>query len=132
MAHSRVAAGPGECSWPLIPIRPSRCFSPPWTSRRASAPAFSTRRVRGMRGFGTVFKAFDDKLHRMVAIKVLAAALAASGTACKRFIREAQAAAAVKNDHIVAIHNVEDEHQPPYLVMELIDGVSLQDRLNKK
>jgi len=88
--------------------------------------------IIGKGGFGTVFKAFDEKLHRVVAVKVLAPAIAASGTARKRFIREAQAAAAVKNDHIVAIYNVEDKANPPYLVMELIDGISLEDRLKSE
>jgi serine/threonine protein kinase len=88
--------------------------------------------VIGQGGFGTVLRAFDEKLHRVVAIKVLAPALATNGTACRRFVREAQAAAAIKNDHVIAIHNVEDEHQPPYLVMELIDGISLQERLDRQ
>jgi serine/threonine protein kinase len=87
--------------------------------------------VVGQGGMGTVLKAFDEKLHRTVAIKVLEPALAANRTACKRFVREARAAAAVKNDHVIAIHNVEDEQQPPYLVMELIDGMSLQERLDR-
>ena len=87
--------------------------------------------ILGNGGFGRVFKAFDTKLQRMVAIKVLAPELAANGSARKRFIREAQAAAAIKNEHVVAIYNVEDEHQPPYIVMEIIDGISLQDRVDQ-
>src|SRR5262249_14263099 len=55
-------------------------------------------------GMGIVLRAFDETLHRVVAIKVLAAQLASSGTARKRFTREAQAAAAVSHDHIVTIH----------------------------
>ncbi len=88
--------------------------------------------VLGKGGFGTVLRAFDEKLHRAVAIKVLAPALAASGSARRRFIREARTAAAVKNEHVVAIHGVQDEAEPPYLVMELIDGISLQDKLDRK
>jgi formylglycine-generating enzyme required for sulfatase activity len=85
----------------------------------------------GQGGFGLVFKAFDEKLQRIVAIKVLAPELAVSATARKRFVREARAAAAVRDDHVVAIHEVNDEHSPPYLVMEFIAGVSLQDRLDR-
>jgi serine/threonine protein kinase len=85
----------------------------------------------GQGGFGLVFKAFDEKLQRVVAIKVLAPALAASATARKRFVREAQAAAAIRNEHVVAIYQVNDEHSPPYLVMEFIAGLSLQDRLDR-
>ena len=92
---------------------------------------YEVLQVVGQGGFGTVLKAFDEKLHRMVAIKVLAAAYSASGAARKRFIREARAAAAVKNEHVVGIYDVKDEAQPPYLVMELIEGVALQDKLDK-
>ncbi|MBI2808950.1 MAG: DUF1080 domain-containing protein [Planctomycetes bacterium] len=88
--------------------------------------------VVGKGGFGTVLKAFDEKLHRVVAIKVLSPAYAAVGSARSRFIREARTAAAVKNEHVVAIYSVQDEAQPPYLVMELIDGISLQDKLDKQ
>jgi hypothetical protein len=92
---------------------------------------YEVQEVIGKGGFGIVLKAFDEKLHRVVAIKVLSPAYAAIGSARKRFIREARAAAAVKNEHVVAIYNVQDEEQPPYLVMELIDGISLQDKLDK-
>lgn len=93
---------------------------------------YEVQQVLGRGGFGIVLKAFDEKLHRVVAIKVLSPAYAASGAAGKRFIREARAAAAVKNEHVVAIYNVQDEAHPPYLVMELIDGISLQDKLDRK
>jgi hypothetical protein len=87
--------------------------------------------VIGKGGFGVVLKGFDENLRRVVAIKVLAPAYANSAAARKRFIREARAAAAVKNEHVVAIHDVQADEQPPYLVMELIDGISLQDKLDK-
>ncbi len=94
---------------------------------------YEVQQVIGQGGFGIVLKAFDEKLHRVVAIKVLSPAYAAHGAARKRFIREARAAAAIKNEHVVAIHNVQqDEAEPPYLVMELIDGISLQDKLDRK
>jgi serine/threonine protein kinase/Leucine-rich repeat (LRR) protein len=87
--------------------------------------------VVGRGGMGVVLKAFDEKLRRVVAIKVMAPELAASGEARKRFTREAQAAAAVNHEHVVAIHAVEESHQPPYLVMQFIDGISLQNKLNR-
>ena len=85
----------------------------------------------GVGGFGTVFRAFDDRLHRVVAIKVLSPAYAANGSARQRFIREARTAAAVKNEHVVGIYDVEEDAQPPYLAMEMIDGISLQEKLDK-
>lgn len=88
--------------------------------------------VLGQGGFGTVFKALDEKLHRVVAIKVLAPELAASGTARQRFTREAKSAAAVVHEHVVTIHAVEDDARPPYFVMQLVDGHSLQDKLDRQ
>jgi uncharacterized protein (TIGR03067 family) len=88
--------------------------------------------VIGKGGFGTVLKAFDDKLHRVVAIKVLSPAYADNGSARKRFIREARTAAAVKNEHVVGIYDVDEKAQPPYLAMEMIEGISLQDKIDKQ
>jgi hypothetical protein len=65
-----------------------------------------------------------------VAIKVLAAPLAASGTARQRFVREARAAA-VSHDNVIAIYAVEDAGPRPYLVMQFIDGPTLQAKLER-
>ena len=88
--------------------------------------------VVGSGGFGVVLKAQDEKLQRIVAIKTLAESLAASATARKRFVREAQAAAAVRHDNVVGIYAVEEEGPVPYLVMELVDGISLAEKLQQE
>ncbi|HEX5446805.1 MAG TPA: serine/threonine-protein kinase, partial [Pirellulales bacterium] len=88
--------------------------------------------VIGSGGFGVVLKAFDATLNRYVAVKVLAPHLAASGAARRRFAREAQAAAAVVHDHVVAIHAVAENDGLPYLVMPYIAGCSLQERLDRQ
>jgi tRNA A-37 threonylcarbamoyl transferase component Bud32/WD40 repeat protein len=88
--------------------------------------------VVGTGGMGVVVKAFDPKLHRVVAIKLVAPHLAASASARRRFEREARAVAAVRDEHVVAIHQVEMAGSLPYLVMEFIGGVSLQDRLEQR
>jgi tRNA A-37 threonylcarbamoyl transferase component Bud32/Leucine-rich repeat (LRR) protein len=87
--------------------------------------------VVGKGGTGVVLRARDTKLLRVVAVKVLAAPLAASGTARQRFAREARAAAAVRDDHVVAIHAVRDDAPAPYLVMEFIDGSNLEALLRQ-
>jgi len=87
--------------------------------------------VIGRGGMGIVLKAFDKKLQRVVAVKVLAPHLAAGDLARQRFVREARAAAAVRHDNVVGIHAVEDAGRIPYLVMEFIDGLSLEDRLRE-
>jgi formylglycine-generating enzyme required for sulfatase activity/serine/threonine protein kinase len=89
-------------------------------------------KVIGRGGFGAVLQAFDEKLQRVVAIKVLSPQLAASATARRRFTREARAAAAVTHENVVTIHAVEDEHNPPYLVMQCIDGPSLQEKIDRQ
>jgi WD40 repeat protein len=88
--------------------------------------------VLGHGGMGVVLKAFDEKLRRVVAIKVMAPQLATSATARLRFTREAQAAAAVRDEHVVNIHAVDEANGLPYLVMEYVSGISLQERLDRK
>lgn len=91
---------------------------------------YEIRQVLGKGGFGTVLKAFDEKLCRLVAIKVLGAQLAGNPTARKRFVREARAAAAVRDEHVVKVYDVE-ERPRPYLVMEYVDGPTLQDLVDR-
>jgi hypothetical protein len=86
--------------------------------------------VLGRGGMGLVLRAFDPALHRPVAIKVLAAAYAANGTARQRFAREARAAAAVVHDHVVPVHAVDADAPRPYLVMTFVPGRSLQERID--
>jgi len=86
--------------------------------------------VIGRGGMGIVVRAFDEKLHRVVAIKMLTPALAGNGTARQRFVREAVAAAAVTHENVIAIHAVEDAGPVPYIVMQCVDGKTLQDKLD--
>lgn len=85
--------------------------------------------VAGHGGMGIVFKAHDTELNRIVALKVLAPERAANAEARKRFLREAQAAAAISHPHIVTIHAVHGNGPLPYLVMEYVDGVSLTEKI---
>jgi hypothetical protein len=87
--------------------------------------------VIGRGGMGIVLRAFDEKLLRVVAIKVMAQQLATNATARKRFHREAQAAAAVSHDHVVTIHAVEETTGLPYIAMQYVAGLSLQQRLDR-
>jgi serine/threonine protein kinase len=87
--------------------------------------------VVGRGGMGVVYEALDPSLNRVIAVKVLAPEWSANGTARQRFLREARAAAAVAHDNVVTIHAVEGEGDPPYLVMEYVSGVSLQERIDR-
>jgi hypothetical protein len=86
--------------------------------------------VLGQGGFGIVFRAFDVRLHRQVAIKLLGTSVG-QAAARRRFLREARAAAAVRNDHVAAVYAVE-ERPAPYLVMEYVDGPTLQQRIDRE
>jgi serine/threonine protein kinase/Leucine-rich repeat (LRR) protein len=89
---------------------------------------YDVQEVLGGGGFGFVVKAFDLKLHRLVAIKLMSPVLAATSEPGKRFVREARATAAVRHENVIAIYAVED--QPiPYLVMEYIAGRTLQQKV---
>lgn len=111
--------------------------------------------VVGWGGMGVVLKAYDPGLHRVVAVKVLASHLAHHAVARKRFIREAQAAAAVCHDNVVTIHAIDEakfvvpplggqngkENIPPEggttnalpkIVMQFVAGGSLQERIDQE
>src|SRR4051794_12387900 len=91
---------------------------------------FEVLELLGKGGFGIVLKARDDKLQRLVAIKVLGPQLVRSANARSRFLREARAAAAVNSKFVVSTYGVYE--QPiPYLVMEYVAGKTLQDRLDR-
>lgn len=86
--------------------------------------------VLGKGGFGIVFRAFDDKLQRVVAVKMMAPSLATTSPARKRFLREARSSAAVRHENVVQVYAVEE--QPlPHLVMEFVPGETLQQRLDR-
>jgi serine/threonine protein kinase len=92
---------------------------------------FDVMRVLGRGGMGLVLEAFDSKLQRNVALKVLDPALADDEVARQRFCREARAAASITHENVVAVHQVEKsvDGQLPYLVMQLVPGESLEQRL---
>ncbi len=91
---------------------------------------YEVLQVLGQGGFGIVFRAFDEMLQRVVALKVMAPLLAATSPARKRFLREARSSAQVRHDNVVQVYEVAE--QPlPYLAMEFIPGETLQQRLDR-
>src|SRR5437868_8783625 len=80
---------------------------------------------------GLVFLAEDPQLKRPVALKAMLPTLASSESARKRFIREAQAAAAIDHDHIVHIYQVGEDRGVPFLAMQFLKGEALDERLKR-
>ena len=83
----------------------------------------------GRGGMGVVYKAKDTKLKRTVALKFLPAELTQDKEAKKRFVQEAQAAAALNHPHICIIHEVDESDDQTFIAMEFIEGQSLKDKL---
>src|SRR5690242_7351728 len=85
----------------------------------------------GAGGMGEVFRARDLKLGREVAIKVLPEAFAADPDRLARFQREAQVLAALNHPHIAAIYGLEETDGTKALVLELVEGETLADRISR-
>ncbi|MGH9366919.1 MAG: protein kinase domain-containing protein [Thermoanaerobaculia bacterium] len=85
----------------------------------------------GAGGMGEVYKARDTRLGREIAVKVLPPELTTSDQARQRFEREARTISQLSHPHICALYDVGNEDGIEYLVMELLEGQTLSDRLAK-
>ncbi len=108
---------------PLHPTPCNKCGHP------VIAPTmlriFEVREVVASGGMGTVYRAFDTKLERMVAIKMLKKEMAQDQQVLESFYREARATAALNHTNIIHIYSFDEYERAPYLVMELADHGSL-------
>src|ERR1041384_3714253 len=94
---------------------------------------YRLERLVGQGGMGSVWKGRHTTLNRAVAIKFIHPHLASSADALQRFENEAKAAAKIKSRHAVLVfdHGVTGAGQP-YIVMEFLDGESLEQRLRRQ
>jgi tetratricopeptide (TPR) repeat protein len=84
----------------------------------------------GRGGMGEVFRAFDTRLQRPVAVKVMRETSGEVGLAVTRFLREARAASALNHPNIVIVHDIgETDEGRHYIVQEYIDGRTLRDQI---
>jgi WD40 repeat protein/tRNA A-37 threonylcarbamoyl transferase component Bud32 len=84
----------------------------------------------GRGAFGTVYKARDPKLDRIVAIKIPRSGGLASAEDLDRFLREARSAARLRHPGIVPVHEVGQEDGLPYLVSDFVQGITLGEHLS--
>lgn len=85
----------------------------------------------GEGGMGVVFRAHDSKLHREVAIKILPEEMSGDPERAARFAREARMLASLQHANIASVYGYEEADGVRFLVMELIDGEDLHDRLSR-
>ena len=90
---------------------------------------YRIERQIGQGGMGAVFLAEDTKLDRQVALKVLPGKMGSDPDRLERFQREAKAVAALNHPHIVTIYSVEEDGGTHFLIMELVEGDSLDRQL---
>jgi eukaryotic-like serine/threonine-protein kinase len=92
---------------------------------------FRVTREIGRGGMAIVYEAENVDIKKRVAVKVLAAELTGSKVITERFIREARAAAAVRSPYICDVYDVGTYQGRPFLIMELLEGESLYDRMSR-
>ncbi|MBZ0314876.1 MAG: protein kinase [Anaerolineae bacterium] len=91
---------------------------------------YELRELLGAGGMGAVYRAHQKNLKRWVAVKVLPATLAGQTLYLERFNREAQTAASLEHQHIVPVYDYGLQRGTSYVVMRLLTGGTLADRLN--
>lgn len=92
---------------------------------------YEVLKILGKGGMGLVLRAFASDLAREVAIKIQAPNAKLAPALRSRFIREARAAATIKHPNVVTVYDFNETHVPPFLVMELVEGSNLAERISE-
>src|SRR5580658_4713708 len=90
---------------------------------------YTIQSLLGSGGMGEVYRAWDSRLNRVVAIKILPASYSADADRMQRFTQEARSAAALNHPNILSIFDIGEERGSPYIVSELLEGQTLRERI---
>src|SRR5919205_1936051 len=83
----------------------------------------------GAGGMGAVYKAYDEKLQRVVALKLLPPEYVSHEDRRRRFLQEARAASALNHPHILTVYEFGEDGGRPYMATEYIEGETLRSRI---
>lgn len=102
------------------------------TGQGAAGERYELLEQIGAGAMGVVYRARDRRLQREVALKFLPEHMVAHPAAAARFLQEARAAAALNHPNIMTLHAIEEDPARPFLVMELVEGETLEARLARR
>ena len=94
-------------------------------SARSAIPGYEIKGELGRGGMGIVYKAWDPRLKRLVALKIIISGAHAGDEEMSRFKKEAQAVAKLKHPNVVQIYNLGEHENRPYFALEYVSGGSL-------
>ena len=86
----------------------------------------------GAGGMGAVYKAYDEKLHRVVALKLLPPEFTAQEDRRRRFLQEARAASVLNHPHVLTVYEFGEDGGRPYMAMEFVEGETLRRRISAR
>lgn len=122
LLHSPVVRG----------LSASPSFGPPASSEEVGTLGpYRIVKALGHGGMGAVYDAFDTRLHRRIALKVMLPQFADMDTARQRFLREARATARVCHENVVTVYEADERDGVPYIAMQLLEGRSLEESLRQ-
>lgn len=93
---------------------------------------YKITKILGVGGMAVVFEAFDTKLNRIVALKMLKTEISNDSQSVKRFINESKAVSMLAHPNIVSIYDVSVKDNLKYIVMERVDGITLKSYISQK
>src|ERR1044072_2110398 len=101
-------------------------------TRRTNVAHYRIMEALGAGGMGAVYKAYDEKLHRIVAIKLLPPEFTAQEDRRRRFLQEARAASILNHPHILTVYEFGEDGCHPYMAMEYVEGETLRQKIKAR